>query len=156
MTQEEMLHALSTLQINGNISQLCMGDGYMTVNNYPDPQPSVLAGERHTAVILRELLDAKDEEGHRLMTDQQQWYAVYRVLEEYGNYPRQMSDFARAMAQLGMDRATPACKHDSLRKASQAFPRLACKVSQWQQYSSLSEAYAKQCRVAEWLIERME
>lgn len=35
MTQEEMLRALSAIQINGNISQLCMGDGYMTVNNYP-------------------------------------------------------------------------------------------------------------------------
>ena len=30
-----MLRALSAIQINGNISQLCMGDGYMTVNNYP-------------------------------------------------------------------------------------------------------------------------
>lgn len=155
MTQEEMLRALSAIQINGNISQLCMGDGYMTVNNYPASQPSAPAGERHTADILRELLDAKDEEGRRLMTDQQQWYAVYRVLEEYDNYPRQMSDFARAMARLGMDQACPACKHDSLRKASQTFPRLACKVSQWQQYCSLSEAYAKQCKVADWLIKRM-
>ena len=114
-----MLRALSAIQINGNISQLCMGDGYMTVN-------------------------------------QQQWYAVYRVLEEYDNYPRQMADFTRAMAQLGMDRVTPPCKHDSLRKASQAFPRLACKVSLWKQYSTLSEAYGKQCRVAEWLVEKME
>ena len=37
MTQEEMLRALSAIQINGNISQLCMGDGYMTVNNYRQP-----------------------------------------------------------------------------------------------------------------------
>lgn len=37
MTQEEMLRALSAIQINGNVSQLCMGDGYMTVNNYRQP-----------------------------------------------------------------------------------------------------------------------
>ncbi len=152
-----MLRALSAIQINGNISQLCMGDGYMTVNNnYPALHPAVPSSERHMGDILRELLAAKDSDGHRLMTDQQQWYAVYRVLEEYDNYPRQMADFTRAMAQLGMDRVTPPCKHDSLRKASQAFPRLACKVSLWKQYSTLSEAYGKQCRVAEWLVEKME
>ena len=155
MTQEEMLRALGAIQINGNISQLCMGDGYMTVNNCGQQQPSAPSAERRTAVLLRQLLDARDKEGLRLMTDQQQWYAVYRVLEEYDNYPRQMADFARAMAQLGMDRATPPCKHDSLRKASQAFPRLAGKVSLWKQYSTLSEAYGKQCRVAEWLVEKM-
>lgn len=29
-----MLRRLSAIQINGNITQLCMGDGHMTVNNY--------------------------------------------------------------------------------------------------------------------------
>lgn len=50
MTQEEMLRALSAIQINGNISQLCMGDGYMTVNNYR--QPSKNRNKTMTEIIL--------------------------------------------------------------------------------------------------------
>ncbi|MCH3980820.1 MAG: hypothetical protein LKE41_02685 [Prevotella sp.] len=48
MTQEEMVRALRalqingnvTIQINGNISQLCAGDGQMTLSNEQQPEPA--------------------------------------------------------------------------------------------------------------------
>lgn len=151
-TPDQLMDMVKSITSNARIGQFIV-ENHGTVNyNEKEAAPP---DDRHMRQVLQELLVAKDENGDKLMVEQQQWFAVFRVLVEYGNYPRQMSDFARAMAQLGMDRATPACKHDSLRKASQTFPRLACKVSQWQQYCSLSEAYAKQCKVADWLIKRM-
>ena len=114
-TPEQLADMVKSITSNARIGQFIV-ENHGTVNyNEKEAAPP---DDRHMRQVLQELMEAKDENGNKLMVEQQQWFAVFRVLVEYGNYPRQMSDFALAMAHLGMDKATPACKHDSLRKAS--------------------------------------
>ena len=64
-------------------------------NNYYGPvyqgssenQPNNIAGEQDVKRLLDELLLA-EKDGKPLMTDQGQWWAVYRVLNELCNYTK--------------------------------------------------------------------
>lgn len=152
-TPGQMMDIVKSITSNAKIGQFIV-ENHGTVNyNEKESTPS---DERRMRQVLQELLEAKDENGEKLMKEQQQWFAVYHVLKEYCSYPSAMSDFVRSMEKMGMDKADPPCKLPSIWKAGQTLPRLGCKVSQWQQFAMISEPYAKQCRVAAWLMSRLE
>lgn len=134
--------------------------GYVTVNNYPDDatiaERSKALDEDYIHMAIVNLYDATDEKGKKVFAEQGQWYAVYRVLKEYCNYPDRMTDFVNLIRKNGWDEAEPLCRYDSIRNINKSLPLLAAKVGLWQQYKSTNEKYAKQCAVAEKLMKLLE
>ena len=102
---------------------------------------------------LSALMEAVDEFGNKIFTEKGQWYAVFRVLSELFGYPKNMSDFSRLMHEG--DYAIP-CTYTSLADRQKELPKLVCKVALWQQFSSLSESYRKQCKVADFLLKSLD
>lgn len=160
MTEEQKLQWLQSLMAGGvNVNQLNLGDGtqnfYMSGTQRETVRP---ASETAVEQAIAALYEATFEEGGEqkpLFQDQAQWYAVYRVLVEYCGYPGKMSDFVNLVKERGYSNQSPRCDYDSLKKTSQRCPRLACRPDMWQQFANLSENYHKQCRVAEFLQERL-
>ncbi|MDO4802975.1 MAG: hypothetical protein Q4A15_12485 [Prevotellaceae bacterium] len=101
---------------------------------------------------IEKLMEEVDENGEPIFSDNGQWYAVFRVLSELHNYPKKMTDFCKVMADMDFDKCRVPCKYDSIRERNKNLPKLACKVTLWQQYSNISDAYQKQCVVANFLI----
>lgn len=101
---------------------------------------------------IEKLMEEVDENGCNLFTDKGQWYAVYRVLSEIRNYPKNMREFCRLFENENY--AVP-CVYSSLADRQKELPKLACKVTLWQQYSIISDAYKKQCDVANFLMESL-
>lgn len=135
---------------------------FIVYGNYIESQTNYIKGnqvfgekdncrqsERKIESSLSAMMEAVDEAGNRLFTEKGQWYAVFRVLSEMFNYPKNMSDFCRLM-QEG-DYAIP-CTYPSLADRQKDLSKLVCKVTLWQQYSNLSEPYRKQCKVADFLL----
>lgn len=104
--------------------------------------------------MIDDLLSEVDASGQRLMEDTAQWYAVFRVLSERCNYPAKLSDFCRLMAQMGYADAVPPCTYNTVKAVH--LQQLAVKVELWQQYRKVSEPLAKQCAVAQFLLERLD
>jgi len=130
--------------------------GNKTVNVYGNGKQKSDESQDEVKELLKALLEAKTEKDGKtvlLMSSQEQWYAVYRVLNEKLNYPAKMTDFRLAIVKLGMDKGRVPCVYDSLKAASKKVPKLACNVELWQQYKELSDVYQKQCSVAAFLLE---
>ena len=112
--------------------------------------------EQDVREALQALLEAHAADGSgALMTDKGQWWAVYRVLNELGNYPQKMSDFYQRMKSWQMDKVSPACTYESLKAAQKSVPKLSAKVTLWEQFRSLSDVYRKQCDVAAFLSHQL-
>lgn len=123
-----------------------------------DNGPAVTAPiiRKDSAILaVDELLEALDDEGNYLFTDPNQWYAVYRVLNEYANYPAKMTDFTRVMQEKGYGNERVALSYDSMRYVSKKLSKLACRCDCWNQYSNLSDAYQKQYVITDFLIKRL-
>lgn len=101
---------------------------------------------------IEKLMEEVDESGELIFSDNGQWYAVFRVLSELHNYPKKMTDFCKVMAGMDFDKCRVPCKYESIGERNKNLTKLACKVSFWQQYSNISDAYRKQCVVADFLL----
>lgn len=135
---------------NGGVLNLVAAPGNTPVEH---TVPKML---RDSAILaVDELLEALDDEGNYLFTDPNQWYAVYRVLNEYANYPAKMTDFTRVMQEKGYGNERVALSYDSMRYASKTLIKLACRCDCWNQYSNLSDAYQKQYVITDFLIKRL-
>lgn len=117
--------------------------------------PSTAINEEEVLMLLDDLLEMKNGNGSYLMTDKKQWYAVFRVLSEFCNYPAKMSDFCRTMKRMNMHEARVPCVYSSLKDASRGLLQLTCKTTLWQQFRDISDAYQKQCDVASFLLEKL-
>lgn len=119
------------------------------------PQRAEPQSGQDIRAAIEALYEATTADGQRLFTDQSQWYAVYRVLKEYCNYPATMTDFVRTMNDKGLDSADPRCQYESVKKVIHSCPKLTCKPTLWGQYAGINESYGKQCRVAAFLLEKL-
>ena len=91
-----------------------------------------------------------------MMKTKTQWYAVYRVLYEYCNYPKKMTDFERDINnRMGFKEAEPACSYESFKKVPNDLTDLSVKVSKWGALKKKTPAYEQQCIVAEFLMKRL-
>lgn len=90
-----------------------------------------------------------------LFSDQTQWYAVYRVLSEYCNYPAKISDFVKLIKEKKLDIKKPLCVYSSIRKANTDLSALAVKVGQWWLHKDKGEKYMKQYLVAQFLLKNL-
>ena len=98
---------------------------------------------------LEELLGFADEDGHRLFAQNNQWYAVFRVLSEQYDYPANMKEFCRVMTDMGMGEVNPPCKYECIKKVPAEMTQLGCKTALWHSYRNKATTQArKQIEVA--------
>ena len=119
------------------------------------PQPTETPSDQNIRAAIEALYEETMGDGQKLFTNQSQWYAVYRVLGEFCNYPTKMTDFVQAITDKGFAVTAPLCNYNSIKKASGTCPLLSCKLSLWKQYEDKSSAYEKMCRVADFLLEKL-
>lgn len=114
--------------------------------------------QEEIAMAIADLYDERVEENGQLVplfADKAQWYAVFRVLSKYCNYPSRITDFVRIMRKNNYDADEPVCSYESIKKANSDCAQLAVDVSLWQQYKNLNGKYLKQCLVAGFLIKKL-
>lgn len=89
----------------------------------------VTPSEQRVKDALEKLLAATDKDGKRVFTQQYQWYAVWKVLQEH-QYPKSPKDFAATMQTL-LGTTDPPCKYDSIRKIGTDVPHAAESLACW-------------------------
>ena len=103
---------------------------------------------------IEELLRAKDEEGSFVFKNKKQWWAVFRVLSTFCNYPTKKTSFVTKMTDLKLDYDDNATiiTYDSLSAAPKEVPQMACSPSAWEALKDISDNYKQQYVVAEFLM----
>ncbi len=169
MNQEDIQQALEVLRksgitVNGDlvlekhveheVGNVEAGGIGIQINQGGEEKPLVKSDE-DMKQTLSLLMDAKDEKGKYIFNEQDQWYAVYKVLTCCCGYPQKMSEFERVIKNLGADTLRVACKYDSFRKVTlnelPQNPRL------WQQYENTANQYSmKFIKVALKLMELLQ
>ena len=131
-----------------------------TVNNYfttSSEDKRMNASEEKMKKTLLALLDATDAEGNRIFTEKGQWYAVYKVLSECHGYPTKVSEFCDIMTNWGMDKVTPACSYESVKKIPTHIMATSNKVILWHNLKDKADPkFMKQIMVAIKLMELLE
>lgn len=161
MTEEQKLQWLQGLMASGSVSitQLNLGDGTQNFHISGGEAQGGSKTDEQVRQAITELYEATVEDGdgtvRPLFSDKSQWYAVYRVLTEHCGYPSKMTDFVRLVEERGYSQQSPPCNYDSLKKAPQTCARLSCRTDLWQQFGDCGVTYLKQCRVAEFLLQRL-
>ena len=111
--------------------------------------------DKDIKLAIEELLNAKNEVGEFVFMNKKQWWAVYRVLFHFCNYPSQMKAFETKMLELEVTKVDGKrdLSYDSLSKASNEVPLMAkCSPSTWNAYKDISDNYKQQYVVAEFLM----
>ena len=90
---------------------------------------------------LERLLEATDENGKRIFTQQYQWYAVWKVLRGY-KYPERYGEFAETMQGMLGD-TNPACKFESFRKIGNDVAGAANNLVYWESCRDKAEGKFK-------------
>ena len=123
----------------------------------PKKRTSLHASEEEIKDAILALLEATDEDGHRIFSEKGQWYGVYKVLSECYGYPNNIREFCDIMKNWGMDGVSPACAYNSVRKIPSDVPKSTTKVALWNNYKDKAdEKFKKQISVANKLMEMLE
>lgn len=131
---------------------IAYNNGEVNYNKYCDEKSKQTLSEEKIVSAIKEIITYTDENGVPLFTDKAQWYAIYRVLNVYADYPSKMTLFAKKMNDMGFDRDSM-LTYDSLSKASNPVPQFAStKPEAWDSFKDKSDQYKKQYRVAEMLM----
>ena len=111
--------------------------------------------DKNIKVAIEELLKAKDERGEFVFKNKKQWWAVYRVLFYYSNYPSQMTAFKAKMEELDVTKVDGKrdFSYESLSAATKEVPSMAtCAPATWNTLKDKSDNYKQQYVVAEFLM----
>ena len=123
----------------------------------PEKRTSLHASEEEIKDAILALLEATDDDGHRIFSEKGQWYAVYKVLSECHGYPTNIREFCDIMKNWGMDKVSPACSYNSVRRIPSDISKSTTKVALWNNYKSKAdEKFKKQIIVANQLMEMLE
>ena len=144
------------ITINGPMFHIS-GNG--VVNNYftTSSTQSMNTSEEEIKNALLALQEATDEEGQRIFTEKSQWYAVYKVLSECHGYPTNIREFCDIMKNWEMDKVSPACTYENIRKIPNQIVIPTNKVTLWHNYKDKAEGkFKKQIIVAIKLMELLE
>ena len=103
---------------------------------------------------IEELLKEKDSQGGFVFKNKKQWWAVYRVLHEFCNYPTKMTAFVAKMNDLRLDYAENATTitYDSLSATPKDVPLMNCSTATWDSLKDKSDNYMQQYVVANFLM----
>lgn len=132
------------------------GIGIQIING--EKKSSLTASDKDIKSAIEELLKEKDADEQLLFRNKKQWWAVYRVLFYYCNYPSQMTSFVKKMKELEVDEVDDkrALSYDSLSAASKELSAMApCKPDTWHTLKDRSDNYYQQYVVAEFLMQKL-
>lgn len=173
MNQEDLQKALESLgrggiTVNGDlvlekhveneIGNVETGGIGIQINHYGESRrPTLTVSDNGIKSAIEALMEAKDDKDEHLFRNKKQWWAVYRVLKEFCNYPADMKGFEAKMKDLEVADVDgrPALSYESLKGASKDVPKLACSPSAWNGFESISDNYKQQCVVAEFLMHKL-
>lgn len=112
----------------------------------------VTPSEERVKDALKRLLEATDENGKRIFTLQYQWYAVWKVLQDYG-YSKDCRAFVESMQTMLPD-TNPPCKAESIRKIGNDVAGAANNLAYWKTKRNKAEGeFKKLIEVAMTLME---
>jgi len=137
----------------GNIEPGGIG---IQVNNGKD-EP-IAKSDKDIKAVIETLLKAKDNKDGFIFRNKKQWWAVYRVLSTFCNYPKQMTAFGTKMKELKVDEVDGKrdYSYDSLSAAPKEVPQMAtCSPSAWNAFKDINENYKQQYDVAEFLMQKL-
>ena len=120
---------------------IAVNKGEVYYQKYGEGTPTISKTEEDVKQAIVKLMEARDERNEYLIRDQDQWYAIFRVLSTFCGYPQKPSDFSKTMENLGMGEVRIPCKYDSFRKVSPN--QLPQNVSLWHQYENTADQYSK-------------
>jgi len=126
----------------GNIEPGGIG---IQVNNGKD-EP-IAKSDKDIKAVIEALLKAKDDKDGFIFRNKKQWWAVYRVLSTFCNYPKQMTAFGTKMKELKVDEVDGKrdYSYDSLSAAPKEVPQMAtCSPSAWNAFKDINENYKQQ------------
>lgn len=147
-TQEELKQA----NIQKESYKDVLGD---TLSNNSVKEKPLYLSEQKVKDVLIKLTQAVDEDNKKIFRDQDQWYAVYRVLTQQLGYTSDKSAFQTIMKDIGMENVDPPCNKESYRKINS--DNLKSNPTLWSHNKfRMSEKELKQLRVAEKLIELLK
>lgn len=138
-----------------NIGKIVYNYGTINENNYGQNTATPLAQtDKDIKAAIEELLKSRDGEGNPVFKNKKQWWAVFRVLSTFCNYPSKMSDFVTKMNDLQVEGAEGPflVSYESLRKAAENVPLMACSPAAWDAQKERGENYRQQYNVAEFLM----
>ena len=144
--------------IRGDVKGDVIGEGGVkneTHYHYGKEEGSMTNADKDIRAAPEELLEAKDESGEPIFRNKKQWWAVYRVLAEYCNFPSKMTAFVAKMKDMELKEVDEKRKltYDSLSAAPKELPLMAtCAPSNWGTLKDRSENYRQQYEVADFLM----
>lgn len=128
------------------------GIGIQIINSSKETPLTVSDKEIKSAI--EELLRVKDEIGEFVFKNKKQWWAVFRVLSTFCNYPTKMTSFVTKINELGLDYAdnTTTITYDSVSAAPKDVPLMSCSPATWDTLKDKSDNYKQQYIVADILM----
>ena len=100
----------------------------------------------------------KDEKDAYLFQNKKQWWAVFRVLLYFCNYPKQMTAFETKMKELEVEKVDGKrdLSYESLSAAVKDVPLMAtCSPTTWNTLKDKSENYKQQYVVADFMMQKL-
>ena len=173
MTQEDLQSALEALgksgiTVNGDlvlekhveneIGNVEPGGIGIQINNGDKEGTPMTAGDMEIKAAVEALLKEKDDEDRLLFRNKKQWWAVYRVLNVYCNYPNSVTGFVAKINDLGIDYGgnENVIAYNSITKVGVGVGKIAtCEPSAWGAFKDLSDNYRQQYEVAEFLMQKL-
>ncbi|MBR1447717.1 MAG: hypothetical protein IJ588_03090 [Prevotella sp.] len=111
--------------------------------------------DKDIKAAIEALLKEKDDIDKLLFRNKKQWWAVYRVLSTFCQYPKQMNSFKTKITNMEIDYGgnPNVMTYDSLAAAPKDVPLMAtCSPSTWDTLKDKSDNYKQQYAVAEFLM----
>lgn len=124
-------------------------------NNYYGKDVPLTVSDKDIKATLEALLKQKDDDDKLLFKNRKQWWAVYRVLSTFCQYPKQKTSFRTKINDMAIDYGgnPNIITYDSLAAAPKDVPQIATSSpSAWDTYKDISDNYKQQYIVAEYLM----
>ncbi len=171
MKKEDMMAALEAISKSGitvkgdlvlekkvdyEVANVENGGIGIQINNGKDVQFTV--SDKDIKATLEALLKEKDDKDKLLFRNKKQWWAVYRVLSTFCQYPKQMNSFKTKITDMEIDYGgnPNVMTYDSLAAAPKDVPLMAtCSPSTWDTLKDKSDNYKQQYAVAEFLMVKL-
>lgn len=171
MKQEDIIKALEAIKGSGinvkgdlvlekhvdyEVANVEQGGIGIQINHAKNaPQTST---DRNIKAAIESLLSKTDCRGKLLFQTKKQWWAVYRVLSTFCNYPVKMTSFVAKITDMEVDYSgnPNLITYDSLVAASKDVPQMAtCSPSAWHTLKDISDNYSGQYVVAEFIMKEL-
>ncbi len=171
MKKEDMIAALEAISKSGitvkgdlvlekkvdyEVANVENGGIGIQINNGKDVPLTV--SDKDIKATLEALLKEKDDKDKLLFRNKKQWWAVYRVLSTFCQYPKQMNSFKTKITDMEIDYGgnPNVMTYDSLAAAPKDVPLMAtCSPSTWDTLKDKSDNYKQQYAVAEFLMVKL-